>query len=117
MEARVLPQGARPCGSRDREGGIAAVLTLYQDDAIAVWPGQGDEATGKAAIEKMAAKLCTGKDKSPPVLKSVEGRPLGKGYVVTNGRWELTTKAPDGTSAVAVVRTTEVLKETAGALT
>jgi len=53
--------------------------------------------------EKMAAKLCTGKDKSPPVLKSVEGRPLGKGYVVTNGRWELTTKAPDGTSAVAVV--------------
>lgn len=82
-------------------GDLAAVLALYQDDAIAVWPGQGNEATGKAAIEKMAAKLCTGKDKSPPVLKSVEGRALGTGYVVTNGRWELATKATDGTSHVA----------------
>ncbi len=101
---------ARACAAGD----LVAVLALYQDDAIAVWPGQGDEATGKAALEKMAAKLCTGKDTSPPVLKSVEGRALGKGYVVTNGRWELATKAPDGTRAVAVVRTTEVLKETAG---
>jgi uncharacterized protein (TIGR02246 family) len=100
---------ARACAAGD----LAAVLALYQDDAIAVWPGQGEEAKGKAAIEKMAATLCS-KDTSAPVLKSVEGRELGKGYVVTNGRWEIAIKAPDGTSAVAVIRTTEVLKETAG---
>ena len=33
----------------------------------------------------------------------------GKHY---RGRWEQSTKAPDGTSAVVVIRTTEVLKET-----
>ena len=48
------------------------------------------------------------------MLKSVVGRELGSGYVVTDGRWELVTKNPDGTSTVAIVRTTEVLKETAG---
>jgi ketosteroid isomerase-like protein len=100
---------ARACGS----GNVAAVVALYDDDAIAIWPGQGEEAVGKAAIGKLAAGLCNGKDK-PPVLKSIEGHALGKGYVVTNGRWELTTKAPDGTSAVALIRTTEVLKESGG---
>jgi uncharacterized protein (TIGR02246 family) len=100
---------ARACAAGD----LKAVLALYEDDAIAVWPGQGEEGVGKAAIEKMAANLCAGKGTSP-VLKSVVGRPLGKGYVLTSGRWELTAKAPDGTSAVTVIRTTEVLKETAG---
>jgi len=99
---------AAACAAAD----LPAVLALYEDDAIAVWPGQGEEAKGKPAIEKMARRLCTGE--SPPVLKSVVGRELGSGYVVTDGRWELVTKNPDGTSTVAIVRTTEVLRETAG---
>lgn len=100
---------ARACAS----GKLDAVLALYENDAIVVWPGQGEEATGKAAIEKLAAGLCNGKDPAP-VLKSVEGRQLGKGYVATRGRWEQPSKAPDGTTAVVVIRTTEVLKETGG---
>ena len=100
---------ARACAS----GKLDAVLALYEDDAIVVWPGQGEEAKGKAGIEKLAARLCSGKDPAP-VLKSVEGRQLGKGYVATNGRWEQASKAPDGTTTVIVIRTTEVLKETGG---
>jgi len=94
-------------------GKLDAVLALYEDDAIAIWPGQGEEAHGKAAIAKLAAGLCNGKDPAP-VLKSVEGRDLGKGYVVTIGRWEQASKGPDGKDAVVVIRTTEVLKETGG---
>jgi uncharacterized protein (TIGR02246 family) len=100
---------ARACAS----GKLDAVLALYEDDAIVVWPGQGEEAKGKAAIEKLAAALCNAKDPAP-VLKSVEGRQLGKDYVATHGRWEQSSKAPDGTTAVVVIRTTEVLKETGG---
>jgi len=46
---------ARACAAGD----------LYEEDAIAVWPGQGDEAKGKAAIGKMSAGLCTSKEKGP----------------------------------------------------
>ena len=45
---------ARACSAGDLKG----VMALYADDAIAVWPGQGAEAKGKADIEKMAATLC-----------------------------------------------------------
>ena len=45
---------AHACSAGDLKG----VMALYADDAIAVWPGQGAEAKGKADIEKMAAALC-----------------------------------------------------------
>ena len=34
-----------------------AVLALYADDAVVIWPGQGEEAGGKAEIEKMVSKF------------------------------------------------------------
>jgi len=99
----------RACAS----GKVDAVLALYDENAIVVWPGQGEEAKGKAAIANLAANLCNGKDPAP-VLKSVEGRPLGPGYVATRGTWEQTTKGPDGKRTTVVIRTTEVLRETGG---
>ena len=99
----------RACAS----GKLDAVLALYEDDAIVVWPGQGEEAKGKPAIAKLAANLCNGKDPAP-TLKAIEGRQLGKGYVVTHGTWEQAAKGPDGKPTTLVIRTTEVLKETGG---
>jgi uncharacterized protein (TIGR02246 family) len=99
----------RACAS----GKLDAVLALYEDDALVVWPGQGEEAKGKAAIAKLAANLCNGKDPAP-TLKAIEGRQLGKDYVVTRGTWEQPAKGPDGKPTTLVIRTTEVLKETQG---
>lgn len=99
----------RACAS----GKVDAVLALYENDAIAVWPGQGEEAKGTAEIAKLAANLCNGKDPAP-VLRSIEGRQLGPGYVATRGTWEQSTKAADGKTTTVVIRTTEVLKETHG---
>ena len=99
----------RACAS----GKLDAVLALYEDDAIVVWPGQGEEVKGKPAIAKLAANLCNGKDPAP-TLKAIEGRQLGKGYVVTHGTWEQPAKGPDGKPTTLVIRTTEVLKETGG---
>jgi len=98
---------ARACAAGD----IAGVMALYEDDAIAVWPGEGEEATGKPAIEKLVARLCSGKGNGP-VLKSVEGRSLGKSHVLSYGHWEMVSATPGG--ARTLIRTTEVLKETAG---
>lgn len=92
-------------------GKVDDVVALYEEDAIVVWPGQGEEAKGKAAIAKLAVNLCNGKDPAP-TLKAIEGRQLGPGYVVTHGTWEQPAKAPDGTPTTLVIRTTEVLKET-----
>ncbi len=99
----------RACAS----GKVDAVLALYEDDAIVVWPGQGEEAKGKPAIAKLAANLCNGKDPAP-TLKAIEGRQLGRGWVVTHGTWEQPSKGPDGKPTTLVIRTTEVLHETQG---
>jgi SnoaL-like protein len=39
-------------------GDVKDVLALYADDAVVVWPGAGEEAKGKAAIEKLIPDLC-----------------------------------------------------------
>ena len=53
----VSERFARACAAGD----IQAVVAMYEDDAIAVWPGEGAEGAGKPAIEKLATGLCTGK--------------------------------------------------------
>jgi len=39
-------------------GDVKAVVALYTDDAFVIWPGVGEEARRKAAIEKLATDLC-----------------------------------------------------------
>ena len=95
-------------------GDLAGVLALYRDDASVIWPGQGEEAKGKAAIETLAKGLLAGMKGGSLVLKSQESTPLGDGYIVNVGRWENTVATPDGKRVTLVVRTSEVLAKTDG---
>src|SRR5438046_10529977 len=70
---------ARACSAGDLKG----VMALYADDAIAVWPGQGAEAKGKADIEKMAATLCKEGSGAQFTLQSIEARRLEDAHMVT----------------------------------
>ena len=81
---------ARACSAGDVKG----VMALYADDAIAVWPGQGAEAKGKADIEKMAAALCKEPGGAQFALKSLEALPLGDAHIVTVAHWESTLAGP-----------------------
>ena len=101
---------AKACAAGD----VPAVLTLYANDAIAVWPGQGEEAKGKAGIEKLATNLCKNTKNGKLVLKSIEARPLGANHIGTLGHWEQSFTGPDGKSVTAEVRTTEVLEKRGG---
>jgi uncharacterized protein (TIGR02246 family) len=98
---------ARLCGAGD----VAGVMALYADDAVAVWPGQGQEATGKAAIEKLATTLC--KERSAKIaLKSLEVFPLDDTHLVTVAHWEDSTDGPPDRHVT--VRSTEVLVKSDG---
>jgi len=84
----------------------SGVELLYEDDAVVIWPGQGDEAKGKDAIGKMAVAIC----KSTPAKQvSNEARSVGNDYIINVGRWETSAPGPDGKPVTAVIRTTELL--------
>ena len=99
---------ARAVNAKDAK----AVLALYADDARVVWPGQGEEAKGKAEIQKLVANaLRTFPKDSKLVLKSQEAIPLCKGYIATVGRWEQSFTGDDGKQQTVAVRTTEIIKK------
>jgi ketosteroid isomerase-like protein len=83
----------------------AGIEALYEDNATAIFPGQGEEAKGKAAIGKMAMGDC--KDNGKEV--SANATALGADYIVNVGRWEGKITGPDGKPTMVAVRTTEVL--------
>ena len=96
---------ARAC-----EGGnVDAVLALYTDDAIVVWPGAGQEAKGKAAIEKLATGFCKGTKDLKLTLKSLDVVPLDETHAATFGHWEGASTGTGGKRMTSEVRATEVL--------
>jgi len=95
-------------------GNLKAVMALYADDAYVIWPGAGEEAHGKAAIEKLAAGLCDPKLATEAVLKSVVGVQLDPTHVAIMGHWDFTRNGPDGKPTTSDIRTSEVIVKTKG---
>ena len=83
-------------------------------NASVIWPGQGEEAKGRAAIEPLVRNLIAQAKNGSIVLESQESTPLGDGYIVNVGRWENTMTGPGGRKTVIVIRTSEVLAKTDG---
>jgi len=93
---------------------VPAVLALYEDNAIVIWPGQGEFATDKAAFEKIVKANCSGPSK--PSLKEIssEARQIDKNYIVHTGQLDDTGTGPDGKPSTIRIRTTELLHKSAG---
>src|SRR3989442_10361711 len=72
-------------------GDLPAVVALYRDDARVVWPGQGEEAKGKVAIETLARRLLEATKNAQLVLESQESISVGDDYIVNLGHWEQTS--------------------------
>jgi uncharacterized protein (TIGR02246 family) len=102
---------ARAVNARDEE----SVLALYADDARVIWPGQGEEAKGRADIATLISKSLKDLPKDAKMtLKSQAAIPLGDGYIATVGRWEESFTDPDGKRQIVPVRTTEIIKKQGG---
>jgi uncharacterized protein (TIGR02246 family) len=93
---------------------VPAVLALYEDNAIVIWPGQGEFATGKVAIEKVVKENCSGPSK--PSLKEVssEARQIDKNYIIHIGQLDDTGTGPDGKPSTLRIRTSELLHKSGG---
>jgi uncharacterized protein (TIGR02246 family) len=90
-------------------GDVPGVMALYTDDATVVWPGAGEEAKGKAKIEKLVTNLCNPKNNPKLVNKSIEGIALGDSHIVTVGHWDVSLTDANGKRTTSHVRTTEVI--------
>ncbi len=93
---------------------IPAVLKLYENDAVIIWPVEGEVATGKAGIEKVVEEQCSGGAKPSLKLISSDSRAIGKNYIINVGTWDSTSPGPDGKPMTARVRTTELLHKSGG---
>jgi ketosteroid isomerase-like protein len=85
------------------------VLALYADDAIVIWPGAGDEAKGKAELEKLVRSfLARGRD-AVLTPKSLTAIPLDADHVADVGIWDDALTTPDGKRVTTRIRTVEIL--------
>jgi uncharacterized protein (TIGR02246 family) len=93
---------------------VPAALDLYEDNAVLIWPGEGEVATGKAAIGKVIKTECAGATKSSLKQLSSDSRAIGEDYIINIGMWDDTMSSPDGKPIMARVRTTELLHRSNG---
>lgn len=88
-----------------------AILALYADDARVVWPGEGDEASGRVAIARLVDNLVKSSPGTTLTLKSQEATALGARSIAIIGHWEHTITLPDGKTHTFQIRTSEVLRK------
>lgn len=93
------------------ERNVKAALAMYADNAHLIWPGQGEEAKGKAEIEKLITTTFKSMPKDAKVtFKGQDAVSLGNGYVATIGHWEQSGAGPDGKIQTVAIRTSELIK-------
>jgi uncharacterized protein (TIGR02246 family) len=93
---------------------VPAALKLYEENAVLIWPGEGEVASGKAAIAKVIKTECSGAAKSSLKQVSSDSRAIGKDYIINVGMWDSMMSGPDGKPTTARVRTTELLHKSNG---
>lgn len=111
-DAKALSEAfAKAINARD----VKAMTAMYANDARVIWPGMGEEAKGKAAIEKMiAADMATMPKDAVITFKSQDVIPLGNGYIATVGQWEETFTGDDGKPQTFHIRTSEIVRKHKG---
>src|SRR5690606_5975143 len=83
---------------------VAAARALYADDARVIFPGQGEEATGKTAVERLLRDVFAAFEGATTTLVSQNAIPLSDGLIGVVGHWRITFRDPDGGSQTVDVR-------------
>jgi uncharacterized protein (TIGR02246 family) len=112
--AAVVKAHSNAFGNAFNSCDVPAALNLYEDNAVLIWPGEGEVAKGKAAIAKVIKAECSGAAKSSLKQISSDSRSIGKDYIINVGMWDSTIIGPDGKPTTARVRTTELLHKSNG---
>jgi uncharacterized protein (TIGR02246 family) len=102
---------ARACEA----GNVDAVVALYTDDAVIVWPGDGEEGRGKVEIAARAKRMCKDTRDLKLTIESLQVVPIDDTHVVAIGRWKNSFTGPAGAPRSVTLRATEVLVKRDGA--
>jgi uncharacterized protein (TIGR02246 family) len=93
---------------------IPAVMELYENDAVVIWPGQGEFALGKPAFEKIVKGYCASPSKPSIKVVSSDARPVGLDHIIHFGQLDVTMTGPDGKPTTLRLRTSELLHKSHG---
>jgi uncharacterized protein (TIGR02246 family) len=93
---------------------VPAVMDLYEENAVVIWPGQGEFAIGKPAFEKIVKVYCSASSKPSVKVISSDARPVGRDHIIHYGQLDVTTPGPDGKPATMRIRTDELLHKSGG---
>jgi uncharacterized protein (TIGR02246 family) len=96
-------------------GNVDAVVALYTEDAVVIWPGAGEEARGKAEIATRATRLCKETRDVKLALESLQVIPIDDSHALAVGRWKNSFTGPQGVHRTATIRATELLVKRDGA--
>ena len=94
---------------------VPAVMALYEDDAVLIWPGQGEFAIGKPAIEKVIKGYCSESCRSRRSRSSAATRARSAwttSFII--GQLDTTIAGPDGKPVTMRIRTSELLHKSHG---
>jgi ketosteroid isomerase-like protein len=90
---------------------VKALAVLYADEARVIFPGQGEEATGQADIERLLTETVEAFEGAQTTLASQKVVPLAGDFTGVVGRWVIVFKEPDGSAHTVHLRTSQVLKK------
>ncbi len=90
---------------------VKALAALYADDARVIFPGQGEEATGKAEIERLLTNTVEAFEGAQTTLASQTVVPLAGDFTGIVGRWVIVFNEPDGSAHTVHLRTSQVIKK------
>jgi uncharacterized protein (TIGR02246 family) len=93
---------------------VPAILDLYEDNAVVIWPGQDEYAIGKPAFRKVLEHYCGGGVKQSFKVVSSGARQAGPNYIIHFGQLDVTARSADGKSSTLRVRTDELLHKSGG---
>ncbi len=89
----------------------AGVLALYADSATVIWPGEANEAKGKAAIERLVKESLRRRSHAHArdAFKRLDAVSLSDKYIADVEYWDVSVTTPDGKVATLPVHRTAVL--------
>jgi ketosteroid isomerase-like protein len=93
---------------------VPAVMYLYEDDAVVIWPGDGEFAIGKPAVEKIIKGYCSGSSKPSMKVISSDARAVGVNHIIHFGQLDSTVAGPEGKPVTVRIRTSELLHKSHG---
>jgi ketosteroid isomerase-like protein len=92
----------------------SAALAFYADDARAIYPGEGAEATGKPEIAKLLAAMMKDAKALKLVLKDNQAFSVDDSHLMNLVHWEFAITGRDGKRSLFKGRSTELMVKDAG---